>query len=145
MNKLWLVFFIILPIVAFTQSKVIIKGTITQANTNVPIFGANILIPQTGYGTTTDSLGNYEMTILKGNFLVKITHQGYFSKNIQLDATKSSTQNFTLDEKLNDLAEVEVSAKSANQNVKSLSMGVSSLNYKALKKLPTFSFLFLMP
>lgn len=137
MNKLWLALFIILPISAFAQSRVTIKGTITQANTNTPIFGANILISQTGYGTTTDSLGNYEMTILKGNFLIKISHQGYFSKNFQLDATKNATHNFTLDEKVNDLAEIEVSAKSANQNVKSLTTGVSSLNYKALKKLPT--------
>jgi hypothetical protein len=137
MNKLWLVLFIILPVLGFTQSKVTVKGRITQANTNLPIFGANILIPQTGYGTTTDSLGNYEMTILKGNFLIKITHQGYFSKNFQLDASKNAIQNFTLDEKVNDLAEIEVSAKSANQNVKSLITGVSSLNYKALKKLPT--------
>lgn len=137
MNKFWLVLFVILPICSFAQSKVTIKGTITQANTNTPIYGANILIPQTGYGTNTDSLGNYEMTILKGSFLIKITHQGYFSKNFQLDATKNVTQNFTLDEKVNDLAEVEVSAKSAEQNVKSLTTGVSSLNYKALKKLPT--------
>lgn len=137
MNKFWLVLFVILPICTFAQSRVTIKGTITQANTNTPIYGANILIPQTGYGTTTDSLGNYEMTILKGSFLIKITHQGYFSKNFQLDATKNATQNFTLDEKVNDLAEIEVSAKSANQNVKSLTTGVSSLNYKALKKLPT--------
>ena len=100
MNKLWLVLFIILPVLGFTQSKVTVKGRITQANTNLPIFGANILIPQTGYGTTTDSLGNYEMTILKGNFLIKITHQGYFSKNLQLDATKNFTQNFILDEKV---------------------------------------------
>ena len=137
MNKFGLVLFLILPICAFAQNRVTIKGTITQANTNTPIYGANILIPQTGYGTTTDSLGNYEMTILKGSFLIKITHQGYFSKNFQLDATKNATQNFTLDEKVNDLAEIEVSAKSANQNVKSLTTGVSSLNYKALKKLPT--------
>ncbi len=137
MNKFWLVLFLMLPIFALAQGRVTIKGTITQANTNTPIYGVNILIPQTGYGTTTDSLGNYEMTILKGNFLIKITHQGYFSKNFQLDATKNATQNFTLDEKVNDLAEIEVSAKSANQNVKSLSTGVSSLNYKALKKLPT--------
>lgn len=137
MNKSWLALFIILPIYTFAQSRVTIKGTITQANTNTPIYGVNILIPQTGYGTTTDSLGNYEMTILKGSFLIKITHQGYFSKNFQLDATKNATQNFTLDEKVNDLAEIEISAKSANQNVKSLTTGVSSLNYKALKKLPT--------
>ena len=137
MNKLWLVLFIIVPVLGFTQSKVTVKGRITQANTNLPIFGANILIPQTGYGTTTDSLGNYEMTILKGNYLIKITHQGYFSKNIQLADTINVTQNFNLDEKVNDLAEIEVSAKSANQNVKSLITGVSSLNYKALKKLPT--------
>ena len=136
MNKFWIALLVLLPTITFAQNKVQIKGTITQANTNLPIFGATIYVTQTGYGTTTDSLGNYEMNISAGSFLIEVSHQGFFKKSLQLDARRNMTRNFTLDEKVNELAEVEISA-SNNQNVKRLGTGVTNLNYKALKKLPT--------
>ncbi len=137
MNKLFTLLLLLLPVFVFAQNKIKIKGRITQAITNLPIYGASIYVIQTGYGTSTDSLGNYEMNLSAGSFLVEVSHQGYFKKSLQLDVRKNATQNFVLDEKVNNLEEIEVSAKSATQNVKSLATGVSSLNYKALKKLPT--------
>lgn len=122
---------------AFSQKSIKILGNITQTDTKKPIVGAFIIISQIGYGTTTDSLGNYEVNVQRGSHLLDISHQGYFKKYLRIEAKENQTVNFTLDEKVNDLEELKISANSSQQNVKRLGTGLTTLSSRAIKKLPS--------
>lgn len=122
---------------AFSQKSIKISGNITQSDTKKPIVGAFIIISQIGYGTTTDSLGNYEVNIQRGSHLLDISHQGYFKKYLRIEAKENQTVNLTLDEKVNDLEELKISANSSQQNVKRLGTGLTTLSSRAIKKLPS--------
>jgi hypothetical protein len=121
----------------FGQNRVKVKGHIFQTDTKAPIVGAVISVSEIGYGTVTDSLGYYELIIAKGSFLVEVSHQGYFRKYLRIETKNNLIQNFNLDEKVNDLEELKVSANSSEQNVKRMGTGVSNINARTLKKLPT--------
>jgi ferric enterobactin receptor len=119
------------------QNKNLIKGRITRTDNNEPVAGASISLTEIEIGTFSDSAGYYEFKIPKGSFLFKISHESYFKKYLRVESKNGLVQDFTLDEKVNDLDELKVSASSSEQNVKRLGTGVNTLNARALKKLPT--------
>ncbi len=132
-----LIFLIYFYHTSFSQKSIKISGNIIQTDTKKPIAGAFIIISQIGYGTTSDSLGYYEVNIQRGSHLLDVSHQGYFKKYLRVEAKENQTVNFSLDEKVNDLEEVKISANSTQQNVKRLGTGVNTINARTLKKLPT--------
>lgn len=136
MKKL-LLFFTFISFATFSQQKFTISGVIRQSDNQKPIAGASVIVTETGYGFITDSTGKYQVRLPKGSFLLEISHQSYFKKFLRVELNKNETLDFNLDEKANELDEVRVSANSAEQNVKSLGTGVSTLSIKAVKKLPT--------
>ena len=132
-----LIFLIYFYHTSFSQKSIKISGNIIQTDTKKPIAGAFIIISQIGYGTTSDSLGYYEVNIQRGSHLLDVSHQGYFKKYLRVEAKENQTVNFSLDEKVNDLEELKISANSSQQNVKRLGTGVTSLSSRAIKKLPS--------
>ena len=136
-KTLCLIFLILHPFVSFSQKKVKIKGTIRQNESQQPIFGVNLIITENGIGTSTDSSGYYEMTIPVGSYLLDISHQSYFKKYQKIDIRRDVVMDFMLDEKVNELEEVRISANSSEQNVKRLGTGMNTLSSRTLKKLPS--------
>lgn len=136
MKYLTLLFFLI-STWAQAQQRYKVTGTVTQVDTKLPIAGASISIVETGHGLSTDSLGRYEIVLNKGSYLFEVSHQSYFKKLLRIEVNKNIVQNYSLNEKVNNLEEVQISAKSAEENLKRLGTGVSSLSIKAVKKLPT--------
>ncbi len=122
---------------ALCQTQVKISGKILQSSNQKPVEGAYISVPQTGYATSSDSSGYYEISVQAGNYNFIITHQSFFKKYIPFEAKQSQVVDFTLDEKINNLEEVRISANSIQQNIKSLTTGVTTLTAKSLQKLPT--------
>ena len=121
MRKLFTIIFLIYFFhISFSQKNIKISDHILQTDTKKPIVGAFIIISQIGYSTTTDSLGYYEVNVQKGIHLLDISHQGYFKKYLRIEAKENQTENFTLDEKVNDLEELKISANSSQQNEKGL-------------------------
>ncbi|MFC3810430.1 TonB-dependent receptor [Lacihabitans lacunae] len=136
-KTLLVVFFALFAIGGYAQGRVKVKGIITQNNTNAPIFGVTVIVTQNGYGSSTDSSGYYELIIPPGQYLLEISHQTYFKKFVKIDLKKNTDLDFVLDEKVNELEELKISANSSEQNLKRLGTGVTSLNVRTLKKLPS--------
>ncbi len=122
---------------SFSQQKFTISGTIIQTDTQKPIAGASVSVMETGFGFITDSTGVYQLKLPKGSFLIEVSHQTYFKKFLRVEVRKNETLDFSLDEKVNELDEVKISANSAEQNTKRLGTGVSNLSIETVKKLPT--------
>ena len=89
-----------------------IRGTIIDADTRLPLPGANILVEDLGLGTTTDANGYFRMeNIPVGRVSILVSFIGYedvYLNNIQVNTAKETVLNLELTESLNQLEEVQV-------------------------------------
>lgn len=88
-KRFGLYFFIlmILSLQVLAQDKfVLIEGHVVDAKTNFPLAGVNVVIIQTPYGTTTDSLGNFSLNIKQGKYQIRFSCIGYESETMELSA-----------------------------------------------------------
>ena len=69
----------------FSQEKVTLSGTITAANSNETIIGANVVIKSIPAYTSTNEYGFYSITIPKGNYKIEISSIGFQTKEINVD------------------------------------------------------------
>ncbi len=77
-----------------------LTGTVTDASNNAPITGA--LVSTTGTSTTTDSQGNYTLTLPVGTYDVTFSAFGYTTKTVtgvQISSGGTSTVNAALSPK----------------------------------------------
>ncbi len=91
-----------------------IRGTITNALTNEPVFLANVIAVGTDAGATTDENGNYEITgLAPGLYNVQASFVGFNDQTqaeIQVTNSKPAVVNFKMEEQSADLQEVVVKA-----------------------------------
>ncbi|MBA4743714.1 MAG: TonB-dependent receptor [Muricauda sp.] len=81
-----------------------VTGTVTDAD-NVPIPGANILVPNTTRGTQTDFDGNYSIEVFDGDSL-RFSYVGYVTQTIPTNG--QTTIDVVLSQDLNQLDEVVI-------------------------------------
>ncbi|MEJ5993363.1 TonB-dependent receptor [Pedobacter sp. Du54] len=75
-KTLWLWAFLLCPVLTYAQHT--FKAIVKDANTNTPLVGATIKIPQLSRSTTSDSSGNSLFTnVPMGKYIVHFTYIGY--------------------------------------------------------------------
>ena len=97
-------------IVSFsTANAAVIKGKVTDKN-NVPLSFTSILIKNTGIGTSTNILGNFQINLSEGNYTIVCQHIGFktIEKKIKVK-NENQTIDFVLEEQQYTLNEVVVS------------------------------------
>ncbi|AUS04294.1 SusC/RagA family TonB-linked outer membrane protein [Pseudotamlana carrageenivorans] len=66
---------------AFVLAQNTVSGMVTEAGTNIPIAGVNIIVKGTTTGTVTDFDGNFSLQVNKGNIL-EFSFIGFVSQEI---------------------------------------------------------------
>ncbi|MGH7451672.1 MAG: TonB-dependent receptor, partial [bacterium] len=78
--------------VAFSQSIGKIAGVITDAETGVPLLGANVQVSQTLLGSVTDANGRFVVRqVPPGLHLVRVSYIGYHSEQARIRVQRDST------------------------------------------------------
>ena len=80
--------FILFISYSFSQNS-IIRGTVIDADFQDPIPFANILVKETGTGTTSDFDGNFEIYLDEGSYTLQFSYIGYKTIEISEVVTKS--------------------------------------------------------
>ena len=114
-----------------------LKGTVTDER-NQPIFGASIYIEELQKGTTTDYDGNYELSNIKeGTWKVTYRMLGYRTqtRNLTLNPNETLQLSIALQEELNDLDEVVVSASRNSEYLSEIPASVTVVNEVKLQEL----------
>lgn len=99
-----------------------IKGTVLDKKSNLPIQDANITLTQSDGSTTSDKNGKF---ILKNSRNLQeddslfVSHIGYTSKKISFSEIKKSNNLIFLDEKIENLNGLTLSAANHNKELKS--------------------------
>lgn len=77
--------------------KLTLEGNISDTGTGEPLEFVNIYVEETGQGTTSDSLGYYQISKLcPGHLHLSISHIGCQSQEFHLNLEKNSVANYTL-------------------------------------------------
>ena len=114
------------------MAQISVTGQVTDAATNDPLIGANIIIKNTSKGAQTDFDGNFSIEAAKGEILV-ISYLGFVTKELVIgDETNLS---IALNEDAAALDEVVVIGYGSKSKAKIIS-SVSVVDEKALKKIP---------
>jgi hypothetical protein len=120
------------------RQSVVISGVVIDSVTQQPLPGATVDFNFGQLENKTDKNGFYKFVVPANeemSFTVKFIGYRTFRKTLSL---KNDIElNITLNEVSNELEEVIISTKSSGNNISRPILGVSSLNIKTLKKLPT--------
>jgi hypothetical protein len=91
----------------FLSAQVLIKGTVSS--NKVPLEGAAIYLNNSSIGTTSDSEGNFELTIKEGTYDLIVSYLGYKTINYTLITSKHKNPlHFNLVEDANRLDEIVI-------------------------------------
>lgn len=80
--------FIIIP--AYSQPFYTIGGNLFNSETNKPVINANVVVVNTGSGTSTNAQGDFELRLASGEYTIRITSVGFSDKEIQIRIPRES-------------------------------------------------------
>lgn len=120
----------------FAQSKATISGNVKSSD-NENLVGATLLFASNDSQvfSTSDSFGNFSVTIPSGQLKIKIDHSGYIPANIQFEIKKDTFFSIVLEKDIAHLKEVVISNNKKNA-ITNLSNGKLSFNVKELAAVP---------
>jgi len=107
-----------------------INGKVT-ANDGTGLPGASIIVKGTTRGTTTDSNGNFSILAGASNVLV-VSYVGFITQEIPVN--NQATINVTLDDNVNKLNEVIVTALGIKKETRTIGYAVQEISGDDLKK-----------
>ena len=119
------------------QEKFTISGYITDYESGETLIGATALVKELGNGAVSNEYGFYSISVPEGSYTLEFSYIGFGNiiKSVSLSA------NYKLDVELgemkNELAEVVVTAKEEDSNVREVSMSVNKLDITTIKNMPT--------
>ena len=111
------------------QEKFTMSGYITDYESGETLIGATALVKELGNGAVSNEYGFYSISVPEGSYTLEFSYIGFGNiiKSVSLSA------NYKLDVELgemkNELAEVVVTAKEEDSNVREVSMSVNKLVY----------------
>lgn len=117
-----------------------ISGSVTEANTEQPIPGANIKVVGKSIGTTTDFDGNFSFTVNHElPFEIEVSLIGFSSKIVEI-TQDNQIVNVELDESATALDEVVVSASRTPERVLESPVTIERMDIREIKNTssPTF-------
>ncbi len=124
---------------AFSQRGVAeLRGVVVDSLSRKPLEGASVSLNFGQISTKTNERGIYTVVVpTNEEIVIVIKYVGYrpFRRTVSLQV--KTVLDVSLHEVSNELEEVIVSSNSSNDAIKRPILGVSSLNIKTLKKIPT--------
>ncbi|MDP2366358.1 MAG: carboxypeptidase-like regulatory domain-containing protein, partial [Ignavibacteria bacterium] len=79
-----IVFIFISLFISANAQQLIIKGTVTDHNTNKPLSFANIRVFGSNLGSAANIVGEYELKIPKGTYKLIASYIGYYSDTLEV-------------------------------------------------------------
>ena len=137
MRKTFLLALAILPLCLSAQTKYTVNGTVRDKKTGEVLIGATIsLRDRSRSGITSNSYGFYSLTAPPGNYTLLVSFTGYITDTIQIDLHHNLVLPIALEPGGDQLEEVVVSARKANENVTKPLMGVQKLTTSEIRNIP---------
>jgi hypothetical protein len=116
---------------AAQSNKILLKGTISEQNSQERLLGASLYVLGANTGVVTDAFGYYNLYLSKGKTKIVASYVGFQADTISLTITKDTVLNIVLEPLA--LSEVVISEHKINNSER---IGVTSLPMEQLKSIP---------
>jgi hypothetical protein len=140
MRFIFSLLFISINLLAFSQNKYTISGSIKDASKGEELINAIVKVKGQNLGARSNEYGFYSLTLPEGNYTFVITASGYVNQELVVDLKANVSMDFSLEvqktEKTLEVKEVTVSGIKQDLNVKDPVMGVERLDPKEIAKIP---------
>lgn len=104
---------ILLPLQFLAQSA--ITGTIREKDSNEPIEFAMVYVDGSTMGTLSDSLGNFHLKNIHFPCTLVVSHLSYITQTVNLNDSLTTTVDFLVEFKINNLDQVSVQDKNLRE------------------------------
>ncbi|HKL40815.1 MAG TPA: TonB-dependent receptor [Cryomorphaceae bacterium] len=123
---------------AMAQPKYTLSGYLRDSENGEGLIGATVYVDEIASGTTTNVYGFYSISLPEGTYNITFNYLGYMAttKTVELNADQTFDLDMEPDREL--LQTVEVTAERANENVRSLDIGVEKMDAQMIKDIPQF-------
>jgi hypothetical protein len=127
---------LLMPTLLFAQ-KATISGYVKDASNGEGLIGASIYIKELKVGNVTNTYGFYSLSVQPGEFTLIFSSAGYTKQEKKVTFSgKNQTLNIEMKPESNELAEVRVTAKAVDENVRGIEMSVNKIDIKTIRKIP---------
>ncbi|MGB0392480.1 MAG: carboxypeptidase-like regulatory domain-containing protein, partial [Flavobacteriaceae bacterium] len=124
--------FVLLLVAPLSFAQSTITGTITDAETNDPIPGANVIVVGTNDGITTDFDGNFTLTTNASSPIqIEVSVIGFESQKLM--ANNSDNLNIVLKPSISQLDEVVIAASRTPERIAESPVSIERLNLQEIK------------
>ncbi|GAB3696061.1 TonB-dependent receptor [Spirosoma flavus] len=121
----------------FAQIRFRIYGQVTDGVTKKPLPNVSIYDKKQGVGLTSDSLGNFTINVLPGNYNLTFSAVGYYARSRYLEVGRGTIRmEVALSPDTRELDAVNVTGRAPDANVSATQMGVVRIDMKNLRNIP---------
>jgi hypothetical protein len=118
--------------------KATVSGHVRDAATGEALFGATVIIEESGNGTITNEYGFYALSLEPGSYNLIFSYLGYTTVSRRITLVGDMVQDMELSELLHELEEVTISYTRKNENITQLETGTTRLSIQSIRKIPAF-------
>jgi hypothetical protein len=122
----------------FPERTAVISGEVRDGQNAKTLQGVSISILENRLGTTTDTLGRYQLQLQPGIYTMRFSAVNLQPMEFEVSIFNSGVFNVDLYEDITMLSAVRIQAKAETANVQEASMGVTSLDQQEIKRIPAF-------
>lgn len=143
-NRLFQSIFFFLGLLAagmsWGQQKYTLSGYISDKSTGEELIHAKIVVAELGVGAYTNEFGFYSISLPIGTYSIDFRYSSYntVSQSIRLDKSFKLNISLELNEKVQEIGEVEVTGSGRDVNITNNQIGTVKLDMEQLKTLPAF-------
>lgn len=137
LHKNWLgILLIFISITANAQTKQTVSGYVKDISNGEGLIGVSVYVREAETGVVTNTYGFYSITIPSGSYTLVYSYIGYqkMTKEVSLDADRIVSIEMTTES--NELAEVTISTRKEDENVRGIEMSVNKVEMKTIRKMP---------
>lgn len=119
-----------------------IRGKVIDGDTGMPLIGASVILLETSLGTSTDSLGRFQLVdVPVGRYQAQVSYLGYQSQTLAellLESGKELVLEFQLTESISDIEAIVVRAQ--RSDIQSMAPTVKTLTVEETLRFPATFF-----
>jgi len=118
------------------QNKHTVSGFVKDNANGEGLIGVSVYVREAATGVVTNPYGFYSITLPSGSYTLVFSYLGYqkIAREVMLDSDKVASVEMNVES--NQLAEVIISTKKEDENVKSIEMSVNKVEMKTIRKMP---------
>lgn len=123
------------------QPAVVLRGTIVDTETKQPLPFATINIKNTSIGNLSDTLGEFELKIEKGTYILQVSYVGYDLHEMSINIIKDTTISIYLNPSTINIKEVKVTSEAffGERNLNAIQMSSIKLDPKQIQLIPNIA------